>query len=139
MVRVEIGVAMTRKVLSGRNHACSCSRERRSVEPRGQPWIFTVRANVDDWIVRIVVDVEDRSVGTCTPSARPSSAVMRPCSYAGMNRSRADGNLRRKHHGTAEIDAIRHEIAAARAIASSVLEVGADITERRSSLQSHSA
>src|SRR5690349_5356579 len=95
----------------------------RGVESR----IFPVRANADDGIRWIVVDVENRRESEMEAERTTLDGRDPPLFIRHRRVARGtDSHLRRKHRRAAEVDGVRQEIAAARAIARSELDIGAD-------------
>jgi hypothetical protein len=116
---------MTREMLSCRDHAVilDTANERRP-HPRRQERILAVRSSVDHRVIRIVVDVQNRSVRDV--NSERSSFHRREAALLVSERrvtSCAHRHLGRKHDCPAQIDRIRNEVSAARAKAGASFQI----------------
>ena len=105
---------MTGEVLPCRDHAVILQAVNEcDTHPRGELWILSVRARIDDWIVRVVVDVEHRSVGDMNSECAPFQCGETPLliSERGVT-SCADGHLGREDDRATEIYRIGDEVTA---------------------------
>ena len=126
---------MTRKVFPGGDHAVLLkSSHQRCAEGGSKPLILAKRADADDRICRIVVDIEDWRKGDVNAecaSLEGGDATL--LVSEGRIPCRPDCHLRREDRRSAQVDGVRQKIAATRPISGAKLEVRAN--EERNSRQ----
>ena len=92
--------------------------------PRREIRIFAVGARIDDGVIRIVVDVEDRRVRDVNPERAPFECGETSLLVSERRISRCtDRHLWREHNRPAKVDRVGNEVAASRAKSRSGLEI----------------
>jgi len=119
---------MTREMFPRRDHAVILQAVNEcDTHPRRQLRILPVRARIDNWIVRIVVDVEHRGVSDvnpeCTTFECGETSLL--ISESGVSRC-ANRHLRWEDDGSSEIDGVGNEVPAPCAESGARLEIRAE-------------